>query len=367
MIWLNKIKDHKDKVYTVELLRDTVKHKIQSNPLMVVLLMYGLDKAKEKHPFLFEIQQKEDKDFVSIEDAFNNAYRFKEGKGYSDSYLNDLKSIKNRFIDFVEDSKKSITTLNQKMCVDFLEHTTKGKTKRTYNNTRSYISAYLTEFKKKQYISENFMQNVETLRTKPTKNRAYTQRQLKKLWELLEDNLPLKFFCMHVYYGLMREATIIRLKCSDIDLEENIFNTDTKTGKFDKIITERLRSVYDTLDLTDNDKYIFGYSGLIEDWQANDKTRKDTYSKMFRPYKEQLGIKKEDLRYYGIYSLRHNGIANLYNGFVQENKKQGITDYVDHACRQIMPFTNHKNIEQVKAYLREINPRIRFDYGKYMK
>lgn len=367
-IGLNRIKNHQDKVKHVEIIRDSVIEHIRTNEITVVLLLYGLEKAKVKYPFLFVEQHSEDKSFISIEKAFEDAYKFKEGKDYSVSFIRDIRSIKNRFLKHLKDDKlKSIKSLTFNQCIGFLNTISQGRANKTYNNNKKYISNYLAYFKSQRLIDENFMDDVEDLKTKNKKNKPFSESQLKKLWELLEDNEQLKFYCQHIYY-LIRITTTIRLKCKDIiiDGEDLEIKTNSKKGFIDRVLTKTLADKYVNLDLTDRDKFIFGRNGLIEDWEAKEESRRQHYSDLFKPYKEQLGIDKENLRYYGLNSFRHNGHLNLYFSVIEKVKDRDDINPHEYACKILMQSTGKSSVAGVESYLRGISPRLRFDYGKYI-
>lgn len=357
-ISINRIKDHKEKVETIELCRDAVIYLFKNDPRAILRAVYGEDKSKDLYPSVFGFNHT--RTVIKIEDAFNECFEFKKNQDLSIAYISDLKSVKNRFLKYHVDYLEDTTDLlSLKMCLDFIKDTTKGTSNRNYNNLKTTLGVYFSYFLDNGYVKENYAQKIKNLKTSKRRNKAFNDTQVTEIFS--EVDFKMKFFLMHVYYGLMRPQTISRLKVKDVDIQNKVFKTDTKTGDFIKVITKPLLEVYNTLDLSNPDAYIFGYNGLIEVWRANDITRRNRYTKLFKPVKDKLGYSND----YTIYSFRHSGIGKIFINRCEELKSEGVTDYINESCKFIMPFTNHKSIDQVKEYLRDFVKEIHFDWSDY--
>lgn len=279
----------------------------------------------------------------------------------SNSRNNALKNFKDRFLNKV-DQNKSISDLSKNDCLKYLKPY-KEKASKTFNHELSSLSLYLKQLIELDHITTNYADGFKKEKVKPRRNKAFTKEQLNQIWDILENHPVLKFYCMHVYYGLMRPVTINRLKVKDVNLKDGIFETDTKTGKFIKIITSKLKDVYKTLDFSKKNKLIFGKGEFITNWKVSDNTKRAYYTKQFRKLvKEPLELNDD----YGIYSLRHNGHVNFYHNYKKslEANNEHNTHYK--TCEAIMDFTNKKTIKEVETYLRDVDPSLRFDYGKFI-
>ena len=79
-------------------------------------------------------------------------------------------------------------------------------------------------------------------------------------------------------------------------------------------------------------------------------------SKKFATIREELGIDPEKK----TYSLRHNAVVELFQGFIEE----GLTE--KEAIYRLMPITRHKDESALRNYLREIGTILPQDWtGKY--
>lgn len=360
---LNKSTTHAEKVENAEMLRDAVKYKIQNNPLMIVLILYGKKKAKEKYPELFEIAKR---DSLTIEQAFDQIYEMRSKENLSNSRISQLRTFKNRFLDSVDESKH-ISELTKKDCLDYLSNY-KSKAAKTFNNEKECMNNYLDNLVQLDYIEKNYVASVKNETVKPSRNEPFDKETFKKIWGILENHPVLKFYCIHVYYGLLRPVTINRIKVGDIDTKNKRFKTtDTKTGKFPKVMTKKLMEVYETLDLSDSDKLIFGKKELISEWDSGDNVRRSYYTKWFnKVVKKPLNLGEN----FGIYSFRHNGHLNFYNNYTKILLSKGEDNIKSKAFEKIMLYTNKKTEKEVETYLRDIekvyDPNSMFDYGKYI-
>lgn len=367
IIQINGLKDHKTRVEAIEKLKELTIHLLETNPVVITKMLYGLKEAQNRYPSLYGLKTKL-ANITTISEAFEEAYLVKASENVGKNYLKDVRSIKNRFIKYLgNDVYKNIILLSKKMCYEFITEISKDRANRTFNNNRTNLQSLLEVLVNKEYIDKNYMDLIKPKSKKPEKNTAFSREQIKKLFELMEDNPKLRFYCLHIYMGLMRCLTVNRLRVKDIDMDRNIFDADTKTGNFHKYITEDIKTIYETLDLSEGDKYVFGRNKLIESVVADPETMQGYYGGFFKPYKEKLGIPKDKIKDYTLTSFRHSGIGNFWKNKAEELKNEGVTDYKNKACEFIMQFTKHKSINEVWAYLREVDPLLMEDYGQYIK
>ena len=361
-IQVNRVKNHKLKITYINMLKDLVIYNLRTDPKLVVSLIYGYDEALRLYPNIFE-PQKITRKYITIEDAFKNALEFKKSK-VSHTFYKDMLSASNRFLKFIgDDITSNSTLLNKKMLLDYLDSLKVGN--KTYNNAKSNLSALLSVMVDKEYIKKNFIKDIKNLKETPKINKAFTQQEIKTLFEHLKDNdVILYYYCLNIYYGLMRPITINRIKVKDIDLKNKSITTETKTGNYLKIIPEILfNEFYKDLELTDSDNYLFAYNSLLMDWDAEDLNRRDHYTKKFLKVKKALGFDKN----YTLYSFRHSAIGQIYDNKYKELKDNGTSDYRIEAIKYIMQFTEHKTIDNVKKYLRGITTVVHVDWSKHLK
>lgn len=357
---LNRQETHADKIKVAEKIKQTVIYKLEYNPLMIVLILYGKQGAKERYPELFEALTK---NTVTIKQAFEEVYESKEESNLSDSRKNQLRQFKNRFLNYIG-AETDIEKLTKNQCKKYLLDNYSNRSEKTFNNEKEYLSTYLSECVELDYIQNNFVSGIKNKKVKQKKNKPYSPEQLKEVWQLLKANPILEFYCMHVYFGMLRLIEVNRLKCKDIDLESDYIDVDNrKTGNYKLIFDNRLKERYKELDLSELNKYIFGRGELISDWNNKDGERRRYYTALFKKeVKDKMGLSEE----YGINSLRHNAHYSFYMNKRKELEESGSTNAHIEACRAIMTYANKKTISEVETYLREVDLRLNFDYSKYI-
>jgi len=352
------------KVDLIEALLDTVKEDLKKDPRFITSLIYGNEKAKELYPSIFGITEEETiQKIKTIEEALDEGLEEKKGK-VGEEFYKDLKSAKNRFLKYIGTRKENdISTLNTKMITDYLGSI--GKSNTTYNNAKANLFTILTELKRWEYIPVNYAENIKKLKTKPKKNTAFSDELRGKIVAELKTKPMLYYYYLHIYYGLMLPKTIIRLKVKDIDLERRMFNTDTKTGNFIKFINQKLYDeVYSKIDFdtANPEDYIFNQLTLVGDWNSNEKSKVNFYTKKFKPYKDKFSLST----HYTWYSFRHTAIGKIFENKVEELKKENQSNYIEKAIDFVRQFTNHTTNQQTKQYLRDISTELHVDWSGYL-
>lgn len=366
-IQINRIKNHKQKKDHIETLKEVIIYQLRNDPKFILHLIYGENEAKKLYPSVYVSKILDKKQtFVSIRDAFEEVFETK--KDLSDKYVSTLRSIKNRFMDYLgESANDSTKLLNKQLVVQFLNEVTDGKSTRTYNNIKTDLKTLLEGLYNLDYIPKNFLDGVKHKRSKAKLNRAFSTEELNLLLtETKKRNYNLYLFICHIYYSLMRPQTIVRILAKDIDLTNNMILTDTKTGKFMKLIPNKMRDImYNDIDLStkDPESYLFARGVLFDTWQSKDVYRREFYTQEFKVFKDELFSYDKNI---SLTSARHKGILDVFNGRFNELKASGESDYKNKAIDYIMPITNHKTREQTKMYLRGISTEIHDDWSGYL-
>jgi integrase len=249
------------------------------------------------------------------------------------------------------------------MISDFLSSI--GKSNTTYNNEKARISTLLTELKRWEYIPVNYADNIQKLKTTAKKNTAFPNELRLKIVEDLKQTPILYYYYLHIYYGLMRPKTVVRLQVKHIDLKRRMFNTETKTGGFVKLINDVLyNEVYSNIDLTNAnpEHFVFNLYELVGEWKTSEKNKVGFYAKKFKPIKEKYNLSAD----YTWYSFRHSAIGNIFQNKLKELKEKGELNYIDKSIEYIMQITNHTTPKQTKQYLRGISTELHVDWSGYL-
>lgn len=253
-----------------------------------------------------------EKNFKSIESAFNEVLEEKLNMPYSITYKTDLKRIHTHFMSFLNKEAKSsnIEVLNSRMLEDFL---TKYNSSATYYMTkRRTLGVFISEFVRKKYISTNFIKETKKQKPKAVLHKIYTDDQLKSILKYLEINYPnLHIACLLAYGCFLRphqEARLLKKShINDTITEIHLSGNENKSGRvrivhiptYVKIfLEERLKSLK-TLESnvlsTMEEPFNIGY--LNKQWS--------------RAKKKMLanGIIEKNQT---IYSFRHTAVVNVY-------------------------------------------------------
>lgn len=362
-ILINRVKDHELKVQLIEMLQDAIKEELKNDPRFITKLIYGIDKAKELYPEIFGIAKEETINYKTIDFALSEAVTEKKGK-ISAEYYKQLGWTKDRFIKFLGNRKShDVKSIDTKMISDFLSSI--GKSNTTYNNQKANISSLLKVLNTWDYIPTNYANNIGKLKSNPKKNKAIPNHIRVKMVEDFKETPILYYYYLHIYYGLMRPSTIVRLQVKNIDLKQMTFDTDTKTGYYIKLIIPEINeNVYSKIDLAkaSKDDYIFCKKELLGEWEAIEKTKVRYYSDMFKPIKQKYNLGKD----YTWTSFRHSAIGNMFENRLQELKELNEPNYIEKAIEFIRQITNHKNNDTTKMYLRDISTELHVDWSNYL-
>lgn len=353
------------KTSTIELLRNRIIRELKTEPRFILHLLYGAELARQKYPEIFYIDKLENEN--SIESAFNKAVEIKKTHISHDLYLS-LKSHSDKFLESIGDKKHdSITSLTKLIMVEHLNDITKGVTGKTFNNYKSKFASILTVIVDLGLLEVNYLKGIKNKKVMPaTKNKAFSQEQVKMLFDYMKkENKLLYFYCMHVYYSIMRQSTVSRLRVKDINLERKFFDADTKTGGYFKNMPEKLiEEFYTNLDLknANPEHLIFGRRDFLKEWNVADERRVKYYGSLFTDVKKVFKLDKD----YTIKSFRHSAIGKAFDNMYLDLKEQGDHNYKNKALDHIMEFTNHTNHKQVKNYLRGVSMEIHEDISSYL-
>lgn len=362
---INRIKDLKKRAKAINILIQVISFNLRSDPKIILKYIYGIDKAKELYPEVYQISNETKRH--TIEYCFNLAVENKKETTSGINYMG-VNSIKNRFISFIGHKKNlDVKTLNKQIFVEFLQHLSKEVANSSLNQYRTFLGSLVGFMVDKEFIDVNYVNLTKKLKVKSqNKNKAFSNDLRDKILEYAKDNdvIVYNYLC-HVYYALMRPQTALRLKIKDVDLVKGIFDTKTKTGNFSKVIPKKLiELVYDDERFrnANPEHYVFGRKQMFDEWRTKDLSKRNTLGIRFSKIKKHFELDNN----YTIYSFRHTAIVNIFETKSKELKDLGVSDYKNKAVEFIMPITNHKTKEQTKEYLRGVSTEIHEDWSKYL-
>jgi|GEM_PF-599256 len=218
---------------------------------------------------------------------------------------------------------------------------------RTYNN---HIDFFITLFNRVQklekleakekklnrevkYVID--MSNIEPKRDNAEKNRYYTPTVQEQVKNEARKDSRLYNYIRWIYYSCMRPKEIRLLQVKHIDLKARQIKVTGPTGKTGERFVPICDELFDLIGELGIMKlplnfHPFGRGGVPSEYSGN----KDTFSEIYRPIKERLGLDDK----YTLYGWKHTRVVNLLMA--------GFTD------AEVMSLTGHLDYESFKAYKR---------------
>jgi integrase len=294
---------------------------------------------------------------LSIKEAFAYALKIKKKSLNDTSYMNFEGRI-NRFKKAL-DENAPITSLNRKQTNEYLNSILETTSARNRNNTRIDLSSLFEVLANDEIIPENFIKRINTLKTKPQRNKTYTPDMQETIYTYLEKNdALLLLFIKFISYNFLRPVEVCRLKVGDLDVKDKKLYVRAKNKLVKiKIIPEIL--IKDLPDLTqmNNEDFLFTPTKIGGQWIATENNRRDHFSKRFKAtVKEHFGLGSD----YGMYSFRHTFITKLY----RELRKS----YSPFEAKSIlMNITGHSTMSALELYLRDIDAELPEDYSHLLE
>ena len=294
---------------------------------------------------------------LSIKEAFEYALKIKKKSLNETSYMNFAGRI-NRFKKAL-DQNAPITSLNRKQTNEYLNSVLESTSARNRNNTRIDLSTLFKVLANDEIIPENFIKRINTLKTKPERNKTYTPDMQESIYSYLEKNDPLLLlFIKFISYNFLRPVEVCRLKVGDLDIKDKKLYVRAKNKLVKiKIIPEILIKDLPDLSLMNKADFLFTPSQIGGEWIATENNRRGHFSKRFKAIvKDHFGLGAD----YGMYSFRHTFITKLY----RELRKS----YSPFEAKSIlMNITGHSTMSALELYLRDIDAELPEDYSHLLE
>lgn len=117
--------------------------------------------------------------------------------------------------------KSSVTVISKKLVNEYLNTVLKTSSARNRNNTRTDIGSLFQVLEDNEIVSDNFVRKINVIKTVLIRNKTYTPKLQKDIYNYLEDNDPLLLlFVKFVSYNFLRPVEVCRLRIEDVDIED---------------------------------------------------------------------------------------------------------------------------------------------------
>lgn len=320
-----------------------------------------VDSNPKKALVIPETESDPEEPVLSYKEAFEKGLKFKE-KLISDttrrSYENRLKN----FLLWVEKHHpdlKSITDIDKKLVMDFLNHILDQTSPRNRNNYRTDLSSIMQALEDNDIIKSNFIKKIPVLKSIPQRNKTYSKEEQENIFKHLETtDKTLLLFIKFISYNFLRPIEVCRLRVGDLDIKNKRIQFKAKNSPLKtKIIPDLLLQDLPDLSKLDKTYNLFTPDGLGGVWEAELGNRRDYFSKRFkRVVKDKFHLGAD----YGLYSFRHTYITKLYRELVK-----GSSPF--EAKSKLMQITGHSSMKALEKYLRDIDAEFPEDYSELIK
>ena len=246
-----------------------------------------------------------------------------------------------------------IQNLKRKDVVGFLNEVLKNSSPRNRNNFRSVLSSLFGVLEQNEIIERNFIQSIKPLKSNPTRNKTYSQKQADEIFDWLNESNPyFLLFLKFVSYGFLRPIEVCRLKVGDINFDEKTLTVRAKNKALKtKTIPNLLLAEIEFLRKEKKEHWIFTPEGVGSS-DTTEKNRRDYFSKQFLKVKKKLNLEVN----YTMYSFRHTFTTKVY----RQLRKQ----FSPHQAKsELMLITGHSTMSALEKYLRDIDAELPEDYS----
>ena len=298
---------------------------------------------------------------VSYQEAFNQGLKFKE-KLISNTTKRGYENRLKNFLLWVEKNHpklKSISDIDKKVVMDFLNHILDKTSPRNRNNYRTDLSSIMQALEDNDMIPTNFIKKIPVLKSIPQRNKTYSQDEQKAIFEHLEQtDTTLLLFIKFISYNFLRPIEVCRLRVGDLDIKNKRIQFKAKNSPLKtKIIPDLLLQDLPDLSKLNKTHSLFTPDGLGGVWESELSNKRDYFSKRFKRVVKDPFKLGED---YGLYSFRHTYITKLYRELVK-----GSSPF--EAKSKLMQITGHSSMKALEKYLRDIDAEFPEDYSELIK
>ncbi|WP_223034869.1 tyrosine-type recombinase/integrase [Hanstruepera marina] len=298
---------------------------------------------------------------ISIQDAFSRGLKLKDkllSNTTKRSFENRIKNFGKWIIDN-HPEKTSITEIDKRLVMDFLNEMLGRTSPRNRNNYRTDLSSLFQALEDDDIIEANFIKKIPVLKSIPKRNKAYSPEVQEEIFEYLEKHdKDLLLFIKFISYNFLRPIEVCRLKVGDLDIKHKKVNFQAKNSPLKtKIIPDIMIEEIPDLSKMKKGMWLFTPEGIGGDWNTELENRRDYFTKRFkRTVKDKFGLGPE----FGLYSFRHTFITKLYRQI-----RKTATPF--EAKSHLMQITGHTSMKALEKYLREIDAELPEDYSELIK
>lgn len=288
-------------------------------------------------------------------EAIDYAISIKKNHMKHGSFIRFTSDI-NKFKEYLKRNnyeRRSITSIDKKTVTGYLNEVLQSVSARSRNNYRTNIGSVWQTLKDEGIVTYNFINTIPLLKSKPKRNRTYTDAQVERLFDYMGKNNPnLLLFVKFVSYNFLRPIEVVRLKPDSFDLDKKTVTVFVKNGVYKtKVVPDLLLKDLPPLE---GEGWLFCKDEFIGEWDVSEEHRRAYYSGQFREIKKVFDLDVD----FSLYGFRHTHISRLYAYF----KESGLSKTQIHD--KLMNITGHESLKGLQNYLRSIDVDRPEDYSE---
>lgn len=249
-------------------------------------------------------------------------------------------------------------SFNYKILREFFNKVAKDSSVANRNNVLQALKAVFTDMYKNEYIPENYLRRIDIEKTANNRFKSYSQQEADKIIKYLDSNDPvMSLFIKFIGYNFLRPVEVVRLKVSDLDLENKLLSVFVKQGRYKtKRIPDDIIKDLSNYDLSKKDNFLFSKDQISGKWDRKEVGRRNYYSQRYIKIKKELGFGAG----YTMYSFRHTYITIGYKNLRKRLSK-------DDALDTLMGYTGHETRDALKKYIHHVDAEIVGEYKGEVK
>ena len=298
---------------------------------------------------------------VSIEKGVEMVLKLKKATLANTSYA-DFNSRLQRFVVWINQRyalTNPIEVITKGDVIAYLNHVLENSSARNRNNTRVDLGSFFQTLKDNELVSENFVRDINVLKTTPKRHKNYSQQQVDAIFRHLQKEDPmLLLFIQFISYNFLRPIEVCRLRVKDLNIAEKTLTVQAKNKKVKvKRIPEILLKELPNLNEMSQEHFLFTPKGFGLPWESKETNKRDYFTKRFNSVVKKYFSLGE---HYGLYSFRHTFITKLY----KELNKNATPFEVK---SKLMLITGHSTMTALEKYLRSIDAQLPDDYSQFFE
>ena len=303
------------------------------------------------------VNTQESRSFTLLSDCLDLYLEYVDKKG--DRYKTKMRyrssvNILREYFDSLIVPPKYVYQFNQTLIIDFLDWLIldRDASARTRNNYRSWLYGLSEFFKRRKYIKDNPVEDVNILKEGTKFRKDLSKEKLAAMRKhLLEKDPHFLLACELEYYTFIRPNELSHLRVRDVSIKDQTIFVSGDYSKNHKDgyvgINRRICKLMIDLKVLEQpgEFYLFGRGFVPREERYN----ADQFNRRWKKMREELGW--EDC--YQFYSLKDSGIRDLANN-------AGIVVARDQARHSDVATTNkyiqvHNNVhEETKTFEGEL-------------